>query len=1107
MIFGFIGETFGAFCLGAFTNRVQGPLQDYERRLRAALRTGQPKNNHIPRTVLDCAAGALNLLAEQERRSFDVQASIVEQQAVERFQARLSAWTKGWVKAKEAAHDDPELKLLSAGILSGLADGGGLVDPAIAEQRRAAAVAVVRRELIAATDPSEAFLRAFDGGSDGPGWFENFASLVAEAIKHDKVFEAIFGASTLATMQDMLATALLDLRALREARAQDSETLRRIATEILPDLDLVRGYDALPADQVRRLPTALVVADHGIVPYLDDRALKAGLIGWAGDPGQGRIAGRLYAAGAGFGKTRLCLDAIEQLNAAGWVAGFLPQAALDAIGASGSGEGQRRLARLFATPGAAGILLVLDYAETRPGQIEQVVATALRAPGDMPVRIVALARSAGGWWQGLLDVSRDVARVFDRAPVVEIEQPMSGADRETLFHSAHGRFVAVLREAQSGTHPLLPDEPGVAAFPGDRLSGAAVSPIEIVFEAYLAARGIVPEESALAEMARDEQRHWLRALRADDGFAHAPALPDGALLAAAGLTLRRGEGFASPQALEQGIDALVEAALGDDFLAGATMAERARGYGAIRRTIAGLYADDRPAAPRLRPILPDLLGEHLVARALDHDPALFRRVTGRFPDGLRDAARVIARATKPPHVAATRDVARRLISGAFRDDVRPEIEAFMAVSLSELVPLDAIVGEILYLLPSATLADIPLLGGLNSIVQSRLNAMCMRECQRRVAAGGSIRMSLPDGMEIVGGFTGVRDMPEEDVAVEERAMWACNAASYSSSGEAVRLIDEAEAGFASLIDRYPHVRPLLAEARILRMRRYRGCHDVAGLSAAFDLAWETIAPLESEGHPCVALLRLYIAEEYLDASKANHPDTDRIALLSERLLEAIRADALSATAFAERAASYLSEASATLVRLGGNPEDSLAHAQAGVQLLRLALEDAVERPGDADLRLADGLINLSLVLDHGGQPEASMQASLEAVDLIRRLFEHYPKQFGHKYAKSLDNVAVDYARREEFRTALDYGRKALAIFDEAGSMEDMRGMEDVAAAASNAAMAAYRSDNMLSGDIYLDLAAVLYGRIVRDYSVVYPNVFENFQRLYADRARWRSDLH
>ncbi|MFJ9695585.1 tetratricopeptide repeat protein [Kitasatospora sp. NPDC101183] len=142
-----------------------------------------------------------------------------------------------------------------------------------------------------------------------------------------------------------------------------------------------------PAAHGRRLrprtPAALLEAGRQTVPFHGREQLLADLTAWCRRDGFG--AWLLHGPG-GQGKTRLAHHLGRGLTADGWTV-LWPR--------SGAQRGQLLELRRAARP----LMVVLDYAETRPEQLTALVEAAAEHPGPSPFKLLLLARTAGDWWQ------------------------------------------------------------------------------------------------------------------------------------------------------------------------------------------------------------------------------------------------------------------------------------------------------------------------------------------------------------------------------------------------------------------------------------------------------------------------------------------------------------------------------------------------------------------------------------------------------------------------------------------------------------------------------------------------------------------------------------
>lgn len=463
------------------------------------------------------------------------------------------------------------------------------------------------------------------------------------------------------------ANASAKQRKFHETLASLKVGVGALTKELIKELDLIVEYDRLPLDYVRRLPTAIVVADYGIIPYDDTQKLRENLLAWAKDVSQPHAAGRLYCSAGGYGKTRLALESITHLQEIGWRAGILPRTALEKTDVHGEQDADARLDRFFAGRGEGGALLVLDYAEGRAGQIERVTKAALRANEGCPIRIVLLARSAGDWWEQLIYESRDIQCVFERDPIPGMSEGIPVHRRATFFKCAASAFATKLLQAQNKHDPLLADDWDARPVPLKRLEAYEFcSPLSLAFEAFLHVRGVSVRDSPLTEMAREERRHWARALKLPQEAS--VRIGDPRLKAiercVAVLTLIQGTLPSSERATDDALDSFLTIALTDGPVLGTTEISKANALAAVRTAIDRLYRYSVRNGYILRPVAPDLLGEHVVAQVLGRDgPGLMRQLLGYGTREIKNSFTVLDRISRP----LVHEGAEELLESTLRD--------------------------------------------------------------------------------------------------------------------------------------------------------------------------------------------------------------------------------------------------------------------------------------------------------------------------------------------------------------------------------------------------------------------------------------------------------
>lgn len=340
---------------------------------------------------------------------------------------------------------------------------------------------------------------------------------------------------------------------------------------------------AIPQRQYRpeeSPPGALLRADHGVVPFHGRERELEDFECWA--LADRPVAVRLYTGAGGMGKTRLALESCLRLRDDGWRAGFL---------AAGLKElPSERWESLFEdeTP----LLLVVDYAETRRDLLVSLLQKARKAV-DFPIRVLLLARAALDWWEQLKSEGQGVGELLSSAATDRVSLPplaMGREDRARSYGLAADAFAKVLGSEQP------------CELPSD-LEAEYFERVLLLHMTALAAIQGVPvqgEQSVLDFVLDRESRFWAE-------HARLRGLPE---------TLAAGIGRAlAAITLGGGADDQQEAVAtirGLTFFA----EEHQPVLLAVARLLHELYPGE-PGKRWIEPILPDLLGEHLVQRELE----------------------------------------------------------------------------------------------------------------------------------------------------------------------------------------------------------------------------------------------------------------------------------------------------------------------------------------------------------------------------------------------------------------------------------------------------------------------------------------------------------
>ena len=396
-----------------------------------------------------------------------------------------------------------------------------------------------------------------------------------------------------------------------------------------------------PADLAGPMPASLMLRPESrIVPFHRSRhRLRDTVVDWALEPDQ-PLKLRLQAGEGGAGKTRLLIEVCERLEQAhGWRAGFL----------GSGGATTDELQRLFRE--GKPCLIVLDYAETRSGEIIKVAETALRSGSRAGVRVALLARDGGDWWNRLAEtngIDKSVAALLrdpatTTGPHVMANEAIAVPDRAELFDEALTSFAIALGRER----PVS----GAA----DLSEAHFAKPLFIHLAALSALHddGDRAADGLLAAVLGHERAYWRQ------------------LLAESGL------GDALEAALEQTVALL-------SLVGGARSAGEAKRLLARTPRLEGCPAEQRDRLfDTLRRLFafeggltglePDLLGETLIAAAAAQDDELLDAALGNDVPSLQ-ARQALTVLTRLAHrVPATRPILERALSRHLRlraDDAR-----------------------------------------------------------------------------------------------------------------------------------------------------------------------------------------------------------------------------------------------------------------------------------------------------------------------------------------------------------------------------------------------------------------------------------------------------
>lgn len=755
-------------------------------------------------------------------------------------------------------------------------------------------------------------------------------------------------------------------------------------------------------------PSVLLLARYQVIPFFDRGGLLSELLAWAtiASGPRSRARGRLYVAPGGFGKTRIGIELLATLADLGWRCTFLSPANSDRA-AQGS------LNDLLRTDHAAGACVVVDYAEGQDARLRELTIAAAQVAhtsrSGPPIRILALARSAEGWWNGFSQ-EPDCMAVFDANPYAPIADSLSAQDASTLFSLAYGQFAAAL--SHFGVDPLVPGTAAPAAtdVTHDR-------PLLVAAAAYLSARGLpAAEDTLLDTLYQEERRHWRRALGGvpDDD----PAM-EALSRAAAQLTLI------------QGADAV-----GLDALLSADPSASEGGHPKTRQALRRLYGRPNPtpgATTTFGGIEPDLLGEHAAMAVFSADgrgliETTFEAVltdsdlkVTRAPENL---LATLVRATHPDQSPGTVATAQSLVDRL--QAVAPKLDANAAKRLIEALP-DATI----------LLADLALAVtyGLLATTRENLSEKSLRD---RAYAQSNLGIRLSD----IGRREDAVQATEEAIKAyrllardRPRDFNTSLARELSNLGSALSKLGRHQDALQATADAVGVYRQLASARLDCPQHAYAAALNNLGIRLSYLGRDEDAHKASNE------------AVEILQQLARDRPDAYRPALARAitslglimsnlgRSEEALDTTKEAVEIFRELARdqpdAFQPDLARSLNNLGmmlsklGRREAALQAAEQAVAIymvLARARPDAF-RPG-----LAMSLSNLGLMLEDLGRHEAALQPTEEAVKTYRQLAGDRPEAFQPGLARSLNNLGIVLSSLGRHADALHLAVEALESY-------------------------------------------------------------------------------
>ena len=909
------------------------------------------------------------------------------------------------------------------------------------------------------------------------GWWRLFRAFMAEEIKSDDKVRAILaqqGISEMLELQQDLAVAvdvlqggletlMAELRAgfaeLRSALARVERSEAEIAaalgvidTEIgkisLQLIAIARKFDELPgrieerieasqrawhgiavnpgtkdyrgvADKIRNRPSEVLIARYGIVPYLDFGGVREELLAWARDPAVPGPRGRLYKASGGFGKTRLAIETIKALGP-GWRATFLSSGNTRSLSPGA-------LSDLMTACDGEGLFLVLDYAEGQISLLDAVAEAAAHAPTR--IRVLALARSAAGWWQGAHDRAA-IGDMFERIPRTGLGSSLSMADRKALHESAarafHDTFLELGIQKGDGTAPIF-----------DLSDRLLERPLGVLMAAYLAARGAESLDVSLFDtMLAEERKLWKRRIAAVSGRSATEIVDDDPqvislhrLLAQITLVQSATTGGAEalsradPRALELGREAR-EMTL------------------ATARTLHGVtwYREDGEPIAGIAPVEPDILGEHVAMAALaaDRDGLVAGTLDAAltnpalFSSDAASILTVLERSHRQEHDLSTRKAAatalaaiENRVSSMDRDALNHLNDQLPDYS-TPLIWVSLAVAQRMVEINEALAAAEP--ARYRPDLGASLNTYAIR-----LSATGDARAALEPARRAVEIY--------EALADAEPARYRPNLAISLSKYTTFR----SETGDARGALGPARYRPHLA----MSLNNYANSLSETGdARAALEPARRAIEIYEALVAAQPARYRPNLATSLNNyATFLSETGDARAALEPARRAIEIREQLAAA-----EPARYRPDLAASLSNYALNLSET-GDARAALEPARRAIEIreqlAAAEPARYRPDLAASLSNYALNLSETGDARAALEPARRAIEIREQLAAAEPARYRPDLAASLNNYANSLSETGDARAALEPARRAIEIREQLAAAEPARYRPDLATSLYN----------------------------------------------------------
>ena len=659
---------------------------------------------------------------------------------------------------------------------------------------------------------------------------------------------------------------------------------------------------------------------------------------------------------------------------------------------------------------AVPLLVIVDYAETRTGQVTAALRACARHGGGVPLRMLLLARTAGDWWERLQASSTPAEELLDGAPVTQLPE---------LEPHPVGRPEAY-RQAVAGFADALPRVPGQQDRDWDRIAGRLATPklhapglasaltLHMTALADLLDTAELPDPAPAApgqlrsagdgpvedRLLKHERRYWIAAAAA---HGLRPALSEATLTGA--LTAAFLLGAADPD----GAEALLGRVPG-------LRDQPEDRRDAVRRWIAGLYppVDARPWGS----LQPDRLAEHFVGTRLAAEPELADRlVPGASPAQAGQLLTTYARAARHPAFQGRLDA--HLTSLCVRHHGTLTLPAIdVATQLEVPAPLIAALRQ-LTTNPGTPREYLVRMADRLPPASHNLAEWAVELTQRLAAEARLLATEDPDAFRpYLAGSLNNLSVRLGDLGRREDAL----AAGQEATGAYLELARARPDAFGPGLA--GSLRNLSNRLGDLGRRE----DALAAIEAATEIYRELARARPDAFRPGLAGSLNNLAVRLGDLGRRE----DALAASQEATGAYQELAAARPDAFRPGLASSLTNLSSRLADLGRR-EDALAASQEAAQVYR---ELAAARPDAFRPGLAASLTNLAADLAGLGRREDALAAGQEATGAYRELAAARPDAFRPGLAGSLTNLSnrlADLGRRED---ALAAGQEATGAYRE-----------------------------------------------------------------------------